>query len=395
MVFFKSDATRRKGYVAYLLRLFLNMLHYMTENYLINRLIVDRVNNDLGASFTAISRKNNRIVKRARAEGEAKLRDEIEWILRFKGTRLERYLPKIYSYSLEPGDVHYEMRYYDYPNLRRIVDVEINARFFVRLRLLHLFELLEGELWIESNSSECPPDFVENEYFRKFYERRDAALAMDPYFAHFYDAPVLELNGKRLPNAAQLIEAIASDPVALASLVPPRLYISHGDLHSNNILCGIGHSTMILIDCRGRSSGGLLYFDPAYDIAKLFHDFRGMYSLIERHAFSIFHRIEAEPRIEYCLTDERMRAKFRRHYAFIRAVAHRRLTRFSNLLERADFAEAMLFLTMIPMHMRLRDEGLMCYVTGVAELNSYCSRYRPALYASVCKKLGIEGESIR
>lgn len=393
MVFFRTRIRKLNGRIAYLLRLVLNILHYTAENYLVNKLNSDRVNNDLGASFTQIQRRKGSIVKRADAAGEAKLRDEIEWIVRFRGTPLERYLPTVYSYSLEPGNVYYEMRYYDFPNLRRIVLSGMNARFFIRLRLLHLIELLDGELWTEANSADVPEGFVEGEYFKKFRARREAAVGVDPYFARFYDAPSLLLNGKRLVNAPALLEALEKDSAAMASLTPPRLYVSHGDIHANNILCGIGHTRMILIDCRGKSSAGIPFFDPAYDVAKLFHDFRGGYSLIERHSYSIFHKACGdEVEIDYKWLDERARSEFRKYYAFVRAVSHRRLTRFGNLLERADFAEALLFLTMIPMHMRLRDEGLMCYVTGVKALNDWFVRYRPDLYKEACRAAGVEGD---
>ena len=43
---------------------------------------------------------------------------------------------------------------------------------------------------------------------------------------------------------------------------PPAYYVSHGDIHTNNILCGVSHRNLILIDCRGKSSAGLPYFDP-------------------------------------------------------------------------------------------------------------------------------------
>jgi hypothetical protein len=394
MEFFKSSSRRYRRRIAYLLRLFLNVIHYVTESYLINKLNVDSVANDLGASFTAIQRKRGRLVKRADAAGEAKLRDEIEWILRFRDTELARYLPQIYNFSLEPGNVFYEMRYYDFPNLRRIILSEMNARFFVRLRLLHLLETLDGELWTEANGIATPAGFVADEYFVKFAARRRAAVAIEPYFERIYASPSVVLNGKTYVNAAPLLAAIQADPAAFASLTPPKLYISHGDIHTNNIMCGISHVNMILIDCRGKSSAGIPYFDPAYDLAKIFHDFRGGYSLIERHNYSIFHRLDdatGTPTVDYRFLDERGRSNFRDYYAFIRAVAHRRLTRFGNILQRADFAESLLFLTMIPMHMKQRDEALMCYSVGVKELNDWCSRQFPDLYAAVRRSVGIEG----
>jgi hypothetical protein len=372
-----------------------NIVHYFFEAYLINRLNTESIHNDLGASFTSIQRsRRNHIVKRASPDGEQKLREEIEWNLRFARHPFGRFLPQIFSHSLEPGSVAYDMRYYTWPNLRAVIMTGMNARFFVRFRLMVLIDALRELLWTEAQSCAVPEGYVDREHFVKYDQRRLKAIEMVPGFARFMDPPVLLVNGKKLVNADVALSRLRSDPEAVRELTPDRLYYSHGDVHCNNILCGVGGSQMILLDCRGKSPAGTDYYDVAYDLGKLFHDFRSLYSLIERHSYSIFHEFDGDRvSIEYRFTDERMRKEFHYYSTFIRFYVKKTIEgRYGNALRRASFTEAMLYLTMIPMHLRMKDEGLMCYVTGVRRLNEWLVRYHPDKYASLCEGLGIEPE---
>jgi hypothetical protein len=369
-------------------KLVFNILRYALDYFLVNRVRTDSISNDLGASFTKLTRERDRIRKVALPQGEEKLRDEIEWIMRFRDTPFARYLPKIYDSSVEKGRVFYEMKYYNYPNLRKIILDESNASYFVRYRLLALLELLRRELWVEANSVPCPPSFAETEHFAKFERRRDQALSMAPFLSALFDTTLVKINGKEYLNAGTILEAIRGDPAVTRRLCPERLYFSHGDVHSNNILCGLRASKIILIDCRGRSSTGTMYYDPAYDVGKLFHDFNSYYSLIEKHYYSIFALGEGEQTsVEYSFLDQRGMEVFSSYNAFIRSVLEENFTEYGNLLERADFNEAMHFLTMIPMHLKLRDEGMMCYVTGVMRLNEWMQSYHPVKYAKLASRV--------
>jgi hypothetical protein len=283
------------------------------------------------------------------------------------------------------------MKYYTYPNLRGIIMTEMNARFFIRYRLRILMDALRELLWTEEQSCAVPPGYVELEHFAKYDQRRRMCIEMAPTFAQYMDPPTLVINGRRLLNADLVLAEIRSSPEMIAALTPERLYVSHGDVHCNNILCGISASRMVLLDCRGKSPAGTDYYDVAYDLGKLFHDFRSLYSLIERHSFSIFHEVEGgEVRVEYRFTDDRMKREFKGYFALVRSYARRTVEgRYGNALQRSDFTEAMLYLTMIPMHLRMKDEGLMCYVTGVQRLNEWIRRYRSERYEELCDRHGI------
>jgi len=45
----------------------------------------------------------------------------------------------------------------------------------------------------------------------------------------------------------------------------------------------------------------------------------------------------------------------------------------------------MLFLTMIPFHLKIRSEGILCYLTGVQRLNEWLEKYHAALYLKLMR----------
>lgn len=378
------------------IKLVMNMIHYCLDYYVINSFRYNEIQNDLGASFTTITRRGNRLTKRADSAGEAKLIDEILWLKRFADSGISANLPLIHNYSLEPGSVFYEMHYYNYPNLRRIILSQMNAPFFIRMRLRYLLEILRTYLWIPENAVETPSDFIVSEHLTKYDRRLSDLIARAPWFATFLDSDTIVINGKAFLNANTIIDSIRANEPILSSLRPDKVYLSHGDLHTNNILCGIAWSNMILLDCRGKSNSGTLYFDPAYDIAKLFHDFRSLYSLIELHRYSLFHypgtgtsEASETPILDFKFLDKEGQELFTAYFNYIKDLITKDFTDYGNLLERAYFNEAMLFLTMIPLHMRVKDEAIACYLTGVQRLNEWLSLYHPehheALVASVTR----------
>jgi hypothetical protein len=381
------------------IKLFLNMVHYFLDYYVLNSFRFNEIQNDLGASFTTITRHNDTLIKRADAAGESKLIDEILWIKRFENTGLAGNLPTVHRFSVEPGSVFYEMRYYNYPNLRRIILSQMNAPFFIRMRLRYLLEIMHTFLWIPENSIQAPLDFVIAEHLNKYDKRFSMLLEKAPWFSTFLESGTITVNGEALLNAHTIIQSIRGNDSIMASLKPERVYIAHGDIHSNNILCGIAWSNMILLDCRGKSNSGTPYFDPAYDIAKLFHDFRSLYSLIELHRYSLFHFPDtgtggsvAIPSLEFKFLDKEAQERFGTYYQYIRDIVSKDFVEYGNLIERAEFIEAMLFLTMIPLHLRLKDEAIACYLTGVRRLNQWLGTYHPEHLETLISSVGLPEE---
>lgn len=186
-----------------------------------------------------------------------------------------------------------------------------------------------------------------------------------------------------------IINQIKKSKSIIAKLTPDLLYPSHGDLHGNNILCGIFPSDMILLDCRGKSPDGKDHFDPAYDIAKIFHDLRSFYSLIENQMYSLFflENKSGDIKIEYSFHQEEYKERFLQNYEYVKNLLNRKMGHIKGLEYRADFIEAILYLTMVPMHLKVKSEGMICWVTGIRRLNEWFKKYHSEEYENLLKKV--------
>ena len=359
------------------------------QSYIVNRYSKNKIQNDMGASFTRIKRQKDRIIKKADKEGEEKLKNEIEWILAFRKGNLGKYLPVIYDYSLERGNVYYQMKYYPYPNLRKIIIEDLNTRFLIEDRWKRILKLLFTKLYTHSHSKESTPDFFFKHHYNKYRLRIEQACRTVSELSDIVDADYLFINRVVKIGPEKILNELKKQEAVLQALTPPKVYISHGDLHSNNIICGLSARSFILLDNRGKSPAGDLYFDPSYDIAKIYHDLHSQYSLIENHGFNIdYSNKQGIIHLDYAFTDNFLVEKFTRYYFFIRAYIADRYQKgeFELLNYRADFTEAMLYLTMVPLHLRNTDEGLICLTTGIVRLNQWLKRYHFDIYTKLLEQ---------
>ncbi|MFP4362721.1 MAG: hypothetical protein ACLFR1_02500 [Spirochaetia bacterium] len=364
-----------------------NILNTVFDDYFLNRFENTQIHNDLGASFTNLKRVKNRIRKEAHDRGEAKLIDEINWYLQFQNTPLKKHIPKVYDYSIEKGNVFYEMKYYNYANLRKVIINDMNAQFFLNIRWRKLISIMLNHFYQEKNSIPAPEDFLENAHLKKLRTRTAETEKYAPFLVPILQEKTILINGRFYLNPELIINEVQKDTGIQKKLIPRRLYLSHGDIHCNNILCGISAKKLILLDPRGKSPDNSSYFDVAYDVAKLYHDLRSYYSLIEKHMFSIF-LLESERgvAIEYEFTSNRLMEKFKENFQFVRRLIESQFTDFGNVSYRADFTEALLYLTMVPLHLKSKAEGLMCLTTGILRLNEWFEANHKELYDALIAK---------
>ena len=322
-----------------------NITSIFLKSYFLNKFRKDTTLNDLGASFTTIKRVGKRIVKRADLKGEAKLKKEIEWNLKFKKKTLGRYLPQIYRFSIKKKDTFFEMKYYDFPSLRKIIIDQLSISFFDKMRWCHLFKILNKHLYTEENSIKCvKKHYFENMHLKKLRVRNEEVKKSADFLRPMMDENMIKINGKEYLNATIILKAIQKDKDIIDLLTPERLYFSHGDIHCNNILCGFLPFNFILLDCRGSSPDGSIYFDVAYDVAKLYHDLRSFYSLVERDLYEIkFFNKNKKVEIKYQFINPDLVSCFEKHFKYVEKLVKKKLIYFGNIEYRASFIEASLF----------------------------------------------------
>ena len=123
-------------------------------------------------------------------------------------------------------------------------------------------------------------------------------------------------------------------------------------------------------------------------LAKIYHDLRSLYSLIEKRLFDI--NYQCKPRktiINYKFTDLLLAEKFRRNFLYVQDRMEKKYNKFENINYRADFTEAMLYLTMVPLHLRDHNEGLLCLTIGIQRLNEWFKNNYSELFQQMLNRV--------
>ena len=289
------------------------------------------------------------------------------------------------------------MKYYNYPNLRKIILEEINYPAIIRKRLRKILLFFLENFYNEKHSvtwKDTPYEFVKTFHLDKWEARTKIARQEASFLKPIFESEIIKINDCNYFNPSILLKKVREEKLIQKNLTPDSLYYSHGDLHCNNILCGFLINDFILLDCRGKSPNNNLYYDVAYDVAKLYHDLRSLYSLIEKHYFTILMFVErGEISIKYDFNDQEQVSRFYGHFKYVKNMVMKDFTHFGNVHYRAGFTEALLYLSMVPMHLKKKSEGLMCLVTGIVRLNEWFATYHEEIIIKLSTKID-EGDNL-
>jgi dTDP-glucose pyrophosphorylase len=299
------------------------------------------VYNDLYGSITKSSPK------------KAKLEDEINWYKNIPH-ELKVFSPRLIDYTSTNNTSSYTLEYYGYQSL---ADYYIFNHFDEKVWQLiidRLFEILD---LFAKYTTDLPFAFYDEMYRLKTLQRIES-LTQDPIWKDHFTATSITINDKKYSGwpifAAKL-------PTLVQYLYDNSVMtFMHGDLHPANILFDPHSRIFKFIDPRGNFGESSVYGDHNYDIAKLRHSFSGRYDFIVSDLFEVaytpsgfsyttFHESEHEEISSY----------------------------FDATLERSGYdltiikaIEALLFISMIPLHSDapLRQQAM--FVTGIQLLNS-------------------------
>lgn len=306
-------------------------------------------------SFNAIELDRVRGVLTKRSEHRQKLGDEIEYYQALPDT-LRCLFPRVYEADPQGGWM--TMEFYAYPSLSDcfvfdLLHPRLWKEIFLRLKaVVSLFQASP----VPQSSTATVRENCQQMYLAKTRERL-TRLAQEPFWQMWLDRPWLEINGRRLRNAAELMQE------AERSL--PRLWkdsdwsVIHGDLCFSNILFDIPTGTCRLIDPRGSFGEAGIFGDIKYDIAKLSHSVRGSYDFITNDLFFI----KAE--------DGKVDFRVYNHNHEVRKIFEEIFFEGTDF-QRTDIQliEGLLFLSMLPLHTESRERQLAMFATGLELLNS-------------------------
>lgn len=282
------------------------------------------------------------------------LYNELEWYKSIPN-KFKYLTPKLLEHEFILGVPHITMEYLDMPTLHELYitnRVSLNQWSKIISTLIKTSNEFRTE-YIEVS----PPErdsILYSMYVKKTIDRLEE-LRNDKVFSRFFDKTII-INGVGYPGLNYTIKM-------LPGLVRDHLFnidtlsVIHGDYFLANILYS-EKGFIRLIDPRGDFGGYTIYGDPRYDIAKLSHSFNGKYDFIVEDKFDV--RLTGnfiDYKIKCSNTHERIKELF-----------------FSQLnynIEEIKLIEALLFLSMIPLHSDKPERQLVMLATGIEQLSKF------------------------
>ncbi|MGH2874564.1 MAG: phosphotransferase [Solirubrobacteraceae bacterium] len=264
---------------------------------------------------------------------------------------------------LAHGQGYVDLEFYGYPPL---AETYLYGAWDVGAWALALDAIDDVANSLHSEHAELPP-LAASAVLRAMYLEKTAERLGD-VLADGALAPLrgdgLIVNGRHSLGLEAGLAMLGSLADAVGLCAPRPLGIVHGDLCLSNILFDRRNGIVRLVDPRGSFGGLPLHGDPRYDHAKLAHSIHGDYDHIVRGLFDL-HLASGAARLEVQLTATQRAVK--------RLYAERAARRFADNLERVRLIEALLFLSMLPLHcdrprsqLAFAARGLEL-LTGVAE----------------------------
>lgn len=307
--------------------------------------------------FNHISIDRNRGILTKTSENKDKFIGEIKWYLKLPG-EIEYVTPRIFNYSIAYESPYISMEYYAYHTIHEFfLNGDLNrqqwADIFTRIRFVlndfKRFNVQGGDIVMSLE------EMYLNKTLRRFNE-----IQKDEKFRSFFQR-LIKINGKKYYSLSKIKEV-------LKRTIPQMLYdidsfsIIHGDLCFSNIMIDNDLSFIKLIDPRGRFGFYDIYGDTRYEFAKLFHSIDGKYDYIIKDMFDIQYDLE-EASIQFSIL-ERLR-DFDIYKLFLDVFNEEISIDFRKI----ELIEALLFLTMIPLHGEKLEHQLAMLGVGIEILN--------------------------
>lgn len=204
---------------------------------------------------------------------------------------------------------------------------------------------------------------LEEMYLSKTQRRLDRLRDEERFKPFFLNEEVI-VNGQAHPSLSEIIPQLNEVLTEIGLLERPSLSVIHGDLCLPNILYDPRNEILKVIDPRGEFGEFTIYGDPRYDLAKLRHSMVGHYEHLINGQYYVSSSHETAE-IEYTVrtTDDQ----------------DHRERRFDSVLEtnteiglnEVKLIEALLFLSMVPLHSDSYERQLCMLGKGLEKVAPY------------------------
>lgn len=288
------------------------------------------------------------------SEFDEKLRNELNWYESLPD-KLKVLTPRIVSKEQKNGQLHLVQEYYGYPTLSELYlysDLNIDNWASILRKLLDVHLQLTQ---FKGNVSET--DLLEI-YLTKTFSRIDTLVSSDPCWEQILNYETIYINEEAYSNFYSIKQDIIERATNLVRNTSST--IIHGDYCFSNILFDINNQIVRLIDPRGSFGSIGIYGDPRYDIAKLRHSVAGLYDYIISDQFHVTTEGNAYSFTVY--TNEIVTPAKLIFDEIIKEAGYN--------IEEIQLIEALLFLSMLPLHKDKPNRQLAMYLTSIKLLKT-------------------------
>ena len=307
--------------------------------------------------FNHISIDKNRGILRKSSDDKDKFIGEIKWYLKLPSD-VEYVRPRIFNYSTGYDNPYIMMEYYSYHTLHELfLYGDLNRQQWIDIFNRVMFVCDDFKRYTVKDEKILPS--LEEMYLTKTLQRFDK-LKTNSRFSAFFDRNIT-VNGNRYLNLNEITKL-------LKLIIPQYLYdvekftIIHGDLCFANIMVESNLSFIKVIDPRGKFGAFDIYGDPRYELAKLFHSVDGKYDYIIKDLFIVKYNPDIVS-IDYSIKERK--TDFDLYKVFVETFSDE----IGNDLKKIELIEALLFLSMIPLHNESFEHQLVMLGTGLDILN--------------------------
>ena len=307
--------------------------------------------------FNHITIDKNRGILKKTSDDKDKFIGEIKWYLKLPAD-VEYVRPRIFNYSTSYVNPYVSMEYYAYHTVHELFlygDLTLQQWIDIFNRIRFVCDDFKRYTVQDANIRPA----LEEMYLTKTLQRFEK-MKKDERFITFFESPIV-VNGERYLPLNEII-------IALEKAVPEMLYdvdtfnIIHGDLCFANIMVDSNFSFIKVIDPRGKFGTYDIYGDFRYELAKLFHSVDGKYDFIIKDLFDLDYNSETAC-INYRIQNRKR--DFNLYKVFLDTFS----AEVGGDLKKIELIEALLFLSMIPLHGESIRHQMAMLGTGLEILN--------------------------
>ena len=299
----------------------------------------------------------DRGILRKTSEDKEKFIGEISWYLKLPSD-IEYCRPRIFTYSTSYNGPYVEMEYYSYRTVHELL-------LYGDLSYAQWKKVLDKIAFIRADFSKykvCDdeiPSALREMYLDKTISRMER-LSECQVIGEMLDDQI-RVNGICFKPLRKIIDLLSKEiPDRLCDL--DEFTIIHGDLCFTNMLIDDNYSFVKLIDPRGKFGKFDIYGDPRYDLAKLFHSVDGKYDFIIKNMFEL--KIdEKNNSIDFEINQPQ------RDFDLFELMQDVFKNEIGSQKDNIEFIEALLFLSMIPLHSENINHQLVMLGTGLQILD--------------------------